>query len=421
MKRFVLALLFGLIILGLIAPVSAGFDYNPPDFNNPDGEYFGVNPDPIPELNFIAPYWASQYPQEYRMYINGLYQGNLYPYYYDEDDLSYAMYSWTLSPPSSSNGRYIFELIHVDYDSQGNGQETSAPGAGLYYYDINNTAPAPVDSPYIDAVLIASNTHYNEYRLQCMPDSDYKYLGISQDPDHLGYFYKTSQETICTLRVNAGGSITVYALALNLWTLEHIPLSRVLVGPPAESVINATTIKDDLQNISNPIRPSENNPIRSGDFQPIGKDAIINSPFGNLISNGGLIFSLPHMDNPQQLRENLLNGTGNLTAPLYDAVDSITGAVLFIPSVISGALSSVVSALLETVDVLKSVFESVFGVIDGAMDFIYYILPTVYLFIPDAVWWCIIAILCYYIFKWILLFIFGYDVVNAYFEKGGKE
>jgi len=295
-------------------------------------------------------------------------------------------------------------------------------------YNYIEPAPEPLE-PYIMASVYntGENNLYYDYNVICMPSEGYFFAPLSfySYGGQLPQCDLTSEQTSIQVRVWAGDDIPMYSCALSgsggVPNFQYI--QTVLSAPvySAGTVINVTTVKDNLQDISNPVHPSQNNPVISGDFQPIGKDTIVNSPFGNLVTNGGLIFSLPHMDDPQQLRENLLNGTQNLTAPLYDAVDSVTGAVLFVPSVISGALSSVVSPLLETVDLLKNVFESLFEVINNSMNFIYYLLPTVYLLIPDAVWWCVIAVLCYFIFKWILIFVFGNDVINAYFEKGGKE
>ena len=117
-----------------------------------------------------------------------------------------------------------------------------------------------------------------------------------------------------------------------------------------------------------------------------------------------------------------MNGTDNLTSPLYDFIDSASGVVLFLPNLLSNAVGSVFLAVGDTVNILKDLLDSIFDLIGNCMDFFYILLPTVYLFIPDAVWWCFTAVLVFFIIKWILIILFGYDVVTAYlYDTSGGD
>lgn len=300
----------------------------------------------------------------------------------------------------------------------------------LVYNTFTPEPPEP-EVAYLTATLLSESNTGLTYQIKPMPD-DGTYLfskvntGVPSAVDSTIIY--SSEDAAINYIISRGTSQTFYCnYKKGYWGLPHT--MNITLSAPIYSddvLINATIINNTLQNLPNPINPSPstNNALVSGAWSPIGRDAVISSAFADIVRNGGVIFSLPHMASPAELRASLLNNTGNITAPLYDFIDSASGMVLFLPDILGNAVGSVLNAISETVSIIKTYIDYIFGLLDTCMDFFYVLLPVIYVLIPDVVWWCFTAALCYYIIKWILIMVLGYDVVSAYLtdsQKGDED
>lgn len=329
--------------------------------------------------------------------------------------------TYTMSLPSNSNtvlykfGVYMGQVI-VSYE---------------FRVNYNYQEPTP-EGPYLSSTLLSESNTGLTYQIKPMPDDGtYLFSRVNMgNPSAVdSTIIYSSEDAAINYIISRGTSQTFYCnYKEGYWGLPHT-MSITLSAPiySDDVLINATIVNNTLQNMPNPIKPNpttNNNAFVSGAWSPIGRDAVVSSAFGDIVRNGGIVFSLPHMASPEELRAGLLNNTGNITAPLYDYIDSASGMVLFLPDILANAVGTVLNGISEIVSIIKDYIGYLFGLLDNCMDFFYILLPIVYALIPDAVWWCFSALLCYFIIKWILILILGYDVISAYLtdsKEGDKK
>ena len=289
-------------------------------------------------------------------------------------------------------------------------QQGSYTNSMIIYYNYGEPTPDPTpipDGAYLTSTVISESNTAVTYQITPMPnDGTYSfsrvYTGsVSDNPAvYMSPVYSSEDAAINYILTRGTSQTFNCEYKKGYLGLPHT-MSLTLSAPvySEDEFINETIINNTLHNLPNPVKPSQTNPLSSGTWQAVGKDTVITSSFGNLVRNGGVAFALPHMASPEELRFSLLNGTDNLTAPLYDFIDSASGVVLFLPNLLSNAVGSVFLAVGDTVNILKDLLDSIFDLIGNCMDFFYILLPTVYLFIPDAVWWCFTAVLVFFIIK----------------------
>ena len=294
-------------------------------------------------------------------------------------------------------------------------------------YNYQESIPEPPE-PYITATVYntGENNLYYDYNVRCMPEQGYLFAPLSFTPYSfiVGFgqtpsYTQTSEETLIQVRVFAGGDVSMYSSALNaIDNSDYQHLSIVLTAPvyTAGDVVNNQTVHEELQNIPNPVTPSGG--IVSGAWQPLALKqdlAVVNTPFSYIVDNYLHYFHFPEMATPETVKAGLLNGTGNLTAPLYDSIDGLTSVFMILPNYVSGVLTGLITPISETVILVKNVILTLSDYVYNAMSVLYVFIPFIYLFIPDVIWWGLTIYLAYLVFAWLLTLLFGYDVISVFY------
>lgn len=323
---------------------------------------------------------------------------------------------------SSSDGSYSFK-VYTAFSTQ---QGIMVVESTMTYTVFSNPVPPVPSGAYISATVYntGENNLYYDYNVICMPAEGYFFAPLSfySYGGQLPQCYLTSEETSIQVRVWAGEDIPIYSCALsgsggvpNFQYIQTVLSAPVFAG----NVVNNQTVHEELQNLPNPVKPSgSSGGIVSGAWQPLAVKnnlTVINTPFSYIVDNYLHYFHFPEMATPETVKAELLNGTGNLTAPLYDSIDGLTSVFMILPNYVSGVLTGLISPISDTVMLVKEIVLSLSDYVYNAMSVLYVFIPFIYLFIPDVIWWGLTIYLSYLVFAWLLTLLFGYDVISVFY------
>ena len=323
-------------------------------------------------------------------------------------------------PVTSSFSFYYYKVIRIT----GGGPQVNE--ITCYVNCVGAPEPTP-SGAYITATVYNTgpNNLFYDYNVRCMPASGYFFAPLSfySYGGQLPQCDLTSEQTAIQVRVWAGEDIPMYSCALsgsggapNFQYIQTVLSAPVYTGA---DVVNNQTVHDELDNLPNPVKPSgSSGGIVSGAWQPLAVKqnlTAINTPFSNIVDNYLHYFHFPEMATPETVKAELLNGTGNLTAPLYDSIDGLTNVFMILPNYVSGVLTGLISPISETVLLIKDIIYTLSDYVYNAMSVLYVFIPFIYLFIPDVIWWGLTIYLSYLVFAWLLTLLFGYDVISVFY------
>lgn len=289
-----------------------------------------------------------------------------------------------------------------------------------------NAPPTP-ENPYLNANLMAYDVTFITYQITTEPNNQgYEFSRITTTPQDSQFSnpqWAESQSLIYS--IPRGETVTFYSKAKSLLNTELISIS-ITAPTGQEEIINQTSPEIQPNNTAyNPppipqVTPgSHDNPINSGKFKPSNNNFV--TPFTEFVNNAKTITRLPTMTDPQVLKTEVLNGTGNITAPLYNTIDGFSTLLIFPAVTASENIQLLLQPLEEMLQYCDAVMIEIFKTVNNFFETIYPLRDFFYMLIPDFVWWIMAALLVFEIVVTIMTFVYGRGVTWYYLFGFGEH
>lgn len=317
----------------------------------------------------------------------------------------------------------------------------NGPIVDVYRFNIIvNTEPTPEPTPepegaYLTATVLSESYTGTMYEIQTHSTTATILTGWFSEITTTPQTYRPmatpfEKERTLIYKVPTGETITFYSLYVNLPGVieeaQQVSITVTGTGLNPDEIINETSPEIQPNNTAyNPppipqVTPgSNNNPINSGKFKPSNNNYV--TPFTEFIENAKTITRLPTMTDPQVLKTEVLNGTGNITAPLYNTIDGFTNLLIFPAVTASNNIQLLLQPLEEMLQYCDAVMIEIFKTVNNFFVTIYPLRDFFYMLIPDFVWWIMAALLVFEIVVTIMTFVYGRGVTWYYLFGFGEH